>query len=96
MADSNFDVVDLENGLDMSKMQLYRKLKNLTSLAGNEFIRSIRLQQALVFMETTQFNVSEIAYKVGFNDPAYFTRVFKKQFGQSPSYYIHHAKENIS
>jgi AraC-like DNA-binding protein len=71
-------------------------LKNLTSLAGNEFIRSIRLQQALVFMETTQYNVSEIAYKVGFNDPAYFTRVFKKQFGQSPSYYIHHAKENIS
>jgi signal transduction histidine kinase/ligand-binding sensor domain-containing protein/DNA-binding response OmpR family regulator len=95
IADANFDVVDLEKGLDMSKMQLYRKLKNLTSLAGNEFIRSIRLQQALVFIETNQFNVSEIAYKVGFNDPAYFTRVFKKQFGQSPSNYINHAKENI-
>jgi len=96
IADSNFDVVDLEKGLDMSKMQLYRKLKNLTSLAGNEFIRSIRLQQALVVIETTQLNVSEIAYKVGFNDPAYFARVFKKQFGQSPSNYIQHAKENIS
>lgn len=95
LADPNFDVVNLENGLDMSKMQLYRKLKNLTSLAGNEFIRSIRLQQALVFIETTQLNVSEIAYKVGFNDPAYFTRVFKKQFGQSPSNYINHAKEAI-
>jgi DNA-binding response OmpR family regulator len=95
IADSNFDVVDLEKGLDMSKMQLYRKLKNLTSLAGNEFIRSIRLQQALVFIETTQLNISEIAYKVGFNDPAYFTRVFKKQFGQSPTNYIQYAKENI-
>ena len=96
IADSNFDVVDLEKGLDMSKMQLYRKFKSLTSLAGNEFIRSIRLQQALVVIETTQLNVSEIAYKVGFNDPAYFARVFKKQFGQSPSNYIQHAKENIS
>lgn len=96
IADSNFDVVDLEKRLDMSKMQLYRKLKNLTSLAGNEFIRSIRLQQALVYIESNQFNVSEIAYKVGFNDPAYFTRVFKKQFGQSPSNYINHAKENIN
>ena len=47
-------------------------------------------------IETTQLNVSEIAYKVGFNDPAYFARVFKKQFGQSPSNYIQHAKENIS
>jgi signal transduction histidine kinase/ligand-binding sensor domain-containing protein/DNA-binding response OmpR family regulator len=93
ISDANFDVVNLENGLDMSKMQLYRKLKNLTSLAANEFIRSIRLQQALVLIQSNQFNVSEIAYKVGFNDPAYFTRVFKKQFGQSPSTYIHHAKE---
>lgn len=96
LADPNFDVVDLENGLDMSKMQLYRKLKNLTSLAANEFIRSVRLQQALVLIDSNQFNVSEIAYKVGFNDPAYFTRVFKKQFGQSPSNYIHHAKEATS
>ncbi len=84
LSDPDFDVDDLEKGLDMSKMQLYRKLKNLTSLAGNEFIRSIRLQQAKILLETSSLNISEVAYQVGFNDPAYFTRAFKKQYGLTP------------
>jgi YesN/AraC family two-component response regulator len=84
LSDPDFDVDDLEKGLDMSKMQLYRKLKNLTSLAGNEFIRSIRLQQAKILLETSSLNISEVAYQVGFNDPAYFTRAFKKQYGRTP------------
>jgi AraC-like DNA-binding protein len=79
----------------MSKMQLYRKLKNLTSLAGNEFIRSIRLQQAKILLETAQLNISEIAYQVGFNDPAYFTRAFKKQYGRTPKSFINNNHETI-
>ena len=77
----------------MSKMQLYRKLKTLTSLAGNEFIRSIRLQQAKILLETTSLNVSEIAYQVGFNDPAYFTRAFKKQYGRTPKSFVNSTHE---
>ena len=96
LADANFDVDDLEKGMDMSKMQLYRKLKNLTSLAGNEFIRSIRLQQAKGFLESSSFNISEIAYMVGFNDPAYFTRSFKKQYGKSPSNFIQDVKNTVN
>lgn len=84
LSDAEFDVEDLERGLDMSKMQLYRKLKNLTSMAGNEFIRSIRLREAKHLLEQGELNVSEVAYRVGFNDPAYFTRMFKKQYGSSP------------
>lgn len=92
LSDPEFDVEDLEKGLDMSKMQLYRKLKNLTSLAGNEFIRSIRLQQAKVLLEAGSLNISEVAYQVGFNDPAYFTRAFKKQYGRTPKSFINHEK----
>jgi signal transduction histidine kinase/ligand-binding sensor domain-containing protein/DNA-binding response OmpR family regulator len=92
LSDPEFDVEDLEKGLDMSKMQLYRKLKNLTSLAGNEFIRSIRLQQAKVLLEAGSLNISEVAYQVGFNDPAYFTRAFKKQYGRTPKSLINHEK----
>ncbi len=88
LSNADFDVEDLEKGLDMSKMQLYRKLKMLTSLAANEFIRSIRLQQAKVLLENSTFNISEIAYQVGFNDPAYFARAFKKQYGKSPKSFI--------
>jgi signal transduction histidine kinase/ligand-binding sensor domain-containing protein/DNA-binding response OmpR family regulator len=93
LSDPEFDVEDLEKGLDMSKMQLYRKLKNLTSLAGNEFIRSIRLQQAKVLLEAGSLNISEVAYQVGFNDPAYFTRAFKKQYGQTPKSIINNNHE---
>ena len=92
LANPDLAVEDLENGLDMSKMQLYRKLKNLTSLAGNEFIRSIRLQQAKLLLETSSFNISEIAYQVGFNDPAYFARAFKKQYGKTPTNFIQDGK----
>lgn len=88
LSNADFDVEDLEKGLDMSKMQLYRKLKMLTSLAANEFIRSIRLQQAKVLLENSKFNISEIAYQVGFNDPAYFARAFKKQYGKTPKSFI--------
>ena len=66
-------------------MQLYRKLKSLTNLSGNEFIRNIRLKRAVQLLETESYTVSEIAYKVGFNDPSYFTRIFKKEYGKSPS-----------
>ncbi|WP_269009207.1 two-component regulator propeller domain-containing protein [Aquirufa ecclesiirivi] len=93
---AEFDVDDLEKGLDMSKMQLYRKLKNLTSLAGNEFIRSIRLQQAKLLLENSEFNISEVAYQVGFNDPAYFTRAFKKQYGKSPKSFIQQIQDEKS
>jgi signal transduction histidine kinase/ligand-binding sensor domain-containing protein/DNA-binding response OmpR family regulator len=87
MSNPDFDVEDLEKSLDMSKMQLYRKLKNLTSFAGNEFIRSVRLRESKALLENASLNISEIAYQVGFNDPAYFTRAFKKQYGQSPKEY---------
>ena len=88
ITNAEFDVEDLEQGMDMSKMQLYRKLKSLTSLAGNEFIRSIRLQQAKILLETADFNIAEVAYQVGFNDPAYFTRAFKKQYGKTPKSFL--------
>jgi AraC-like DNA-binding protein len=85
IANTNFDVEALEQAMDMSKMQLYRKLKGLTDLAGNEFIRNIRLKRAAQLLEKNDYTVAEVAYQVGFNDPAYFTRMFKKEFGKVPS-----------
>lgn len=82
---SAFDIQQLELELKMSNMQLYRKLKSLTNLSGNEFIRNIRLKRAVQLLETDTYTVAEIAYKVGFNDPSYFTRIFKKEYGKSPS-----------
>ena len=84
----NLDIAFLEEELKMSNMQMYRKLKSLTNLSGNEFIKNIRLKRAVQLLESENYNIAEVAYKVGFNDPSYFTRIFKKQYGKVPSEYI--------
>ena len=71
--------------LAMSSSKLYRKIKQLTDLSPNEFIRTVRLKKSAILLKTKNHNVSEVATMVGFNDPLYFSRVFKKQFGYSPS-----------
>ncbi|MCY7350370.1 MAG: response regulator [Cytophagaceae bacterium] len=86
--DPHFDIEQLEDALNLSRMQLYRKLKSITNLSGTEFIRQVRLQRAVQLLEHGSLNVSEIAYQVGFSDPAYFSRCFKKEFGKTPMDYL--------
>ncbi len=90
---TDLDISFLEDELKMSNMQLYRKLKSLTNLSGNEFIKNVRLKKAVQLLESENFSVAEIAYKVGFNDPSYFTRIFKKEFGKTPSEYLERGLE---
>ena len=71
--------------LGVSSSKLYRKIKELTDLAPNEFIRTIRLKKSAELLKTKKYNVSEVTSLVGFNDPLYFSRCFKKQFGFPPS-----------
>lgn len=69
----------------MSSSKLYRKLKELTDLAPNEYIRTVRLKKSAQLLKTKRYNVSEVTFMVGFNDPLYFSKRFKKQFGFPPS-----------
>jgi signal transduction histidine kinase/ligand-binding sensor domain-containing protein/DNA-binding response OmpR family regulator len=71
--------------LGVSSSTLYRKVKELTDLSPNEFIRTIRLKKAVQLLRLKRNNVSEVSDMVGFNDPYYFSRCFKKQFGFPPS-----------
>lgn len=68
----------------MSRMQLHRKLKALTGLSTSIYIRNIRLTKAKELLKSSNLNVSEVAYAVGFDDPKYFSRVYKEEFGQAP------------
>jgi AraC-like DNA-binding protein len=81
----DFGPIELANQLHFSESQLYRKLKATSGKSTAIFIRSTRLQLAKDLLITTNKSISEIAYEVGFNDPAYFSRAFKKEFGQAPS-----------
>ena len=78
-------IADLCEAAHLSHTQFYRKLKALTDKTPSQFVRSIRLEKAREMLETTQMNISEIAYSVGFNDPNYFSRSFQQEYGVAPS-----------
>ena len=84
MSDTQFKTSDLAFWLKLSESQLYRKIKALSGRSTAIFIRYIRLQEAKKLLTNTGQNISEIAYLCGFNDPAWFSRSFKDEFGYSP------------
>ena len=81
---NDFGVEQLGAAVDLSRVQLYRKVKALTGLSPVELIRATRLNRARKLIEGGATSVSEVAYQVGFTSPSYFTKCFKDQFGVSP------------
>ena len=86
-AEPEFSVNSLASDLGMSTPILYKKIKVLTGLTVNNFIKSVRLKRAAQLLRQNVYTVYEIAYIVGFNDPKYFSKEFVKQFGRTPSDY---------
>lgn len=87
MARPELSVEELSANLGMSRVHLYKKLVALTGKTPIEFIRVLRLKRAAQYLRESQLNVSEIAFKLGFNNPKYFSKYFKAEFGISPSEY---------
>lgn len=85
LSDSEFSIGDLCSDLAMSRTSVYNKIKSLTGQSLNEFIRIMRLNRSKELLQSRRYNISEVAYMVGFSDPKYFSTCFKKQFGISPS-----------
>jgi signal transduction histidine kinase/DNA-binding response OmpR family regulator len=85
LTDPEFDIAELAKKVNMSRSQLFRKLKALTDKSPSLFVRSIRLQQARSLLISSDLNISQVAYEVGFNDPAFFSRTFQEEYGTSPS-----------
>ena len=84
---SELSVEELSQELGMSRVHLYKKLLAITNKTPIEFIRVIRLKRAAQLLRESQQNVSEIAYQVGFNNPKYFSKYFREEFGELPSTY---------
>ena len=84
---SDLSVEELSQELGMSRVHLYKKLLAITGKTPIEFIRILRLKRAAQLLRESQQNVSEIAYQVGFNNPKYFSRYFKEEYGILPSVY---------
>lgn len=84
---SDFSVEELSRELGMSRVHLYKKLSVITGKTPIEFIRAIRLKRAAQLLLESRQNVSEVAFQVGFNNPKYFSKYFKEEFGVLPSVY---------
>lgn len=87
-ADDRLDLETIARELMLSQIQLYRKVKQFVNQGPISYLKAYRLQKAIELLANTNaLNISEIAYRVGFTDPNYFSRVFSSKFGQTPSAY---------
>ena len=84
MSDSSLSVETISSALGLSRVQMYRKVKQLTGQSPVEIIRVTRLKKAERLLKTTKMTVSEISYDVGFSSPSYFSKCFKDYFGCQP------------
>jgi len=87
MGDPEFNVEKLAARVFVSRTLFYKKIKGITGYQPVELIRMLRLKKAAQYIESGEYNISEVAYMVGYNDIRYFSTSFKKQFGVSPSKY---------
>jgi signal transduction histidine kinase/ligand-binding sensor domain-containing protein/DNA-binding response OmpR family regulator len=88
ISNAEFNVDYFIKEIGMSRPVIYRKIKALTNMSVIELINSYRLDKAAAILRHSEFNIAETAVQVGFSDPKYFSKAFRKKFGISPSQYI--------
>jgi len=84
LSNPEFKLEDLSQDLNMSYSAIYRKFQALTGKKIVDFVRTMRLKKAAILIADCNYSVSEAAFLVGFNDPKYFSKCFKKEFGKNP------------
>ena len=87
LSNTELSVVSLSEAMNMSRVNLYRKLISVTGNTPSEFIRLIRLRHAEQLLMKSQLSISEISYMVGFSSQRYFSKCYKDLFGYMPSRY---------
>ncbi|MCE6988063.1 hybrid sensor histidine kinase/response regulator transcription factor [Dyadobacter sp. CY323] len=93
IADSNLDVDLLSSMMNMSRPTLYRKIKGISDMTPNELINLSRLKKAAELLAENKYKINEVADMVGYSIPTNFSRDFQKQFGVSPSSYVHDLRD---
>lgn len=87
LGEQNLSVDKVAGLLHLGRTIFYKKVRGTTGYTPNEYIRVIRLRKAAELLKEGEKNVSEVAYAVGFDNPYYFSKCFKEQFGMPPSQY---------
>lgn len=95
LSDEDFTLESLSELFSMSRSLFHRKIKSLTGLTPNDYVKVIRLTQSAQLLASGKYKVNEVCYMVGFNTPSYFSKCFYKQFGKLPKDYIVVSEENV-
>jgi signal transduction histidine kinase/DNA-binding response OmpR family regulator len=89
LGDELFNIQVLCSEMAMSKSQLYRKFRALTNIPAAKYIRRLRMKKAKELLQTTAMNITEVSYEVGMKSLSVFSKLFKEEFGYSPSDFVH-------
>jgi signal transduction histidine kinase/ligand-binding sensor domain-containing protein/DNA-binding response OmpR family regulator len=89
----NFSVEELSRLMSINRVSLYKRLLKLTGKTPIDCIKTIRLKRAVQLLEKSKLGIAGVAYEVGFNNPTYFSKVFKEEYGMLPSEYVNEVKK---
>ncbi len=92
---STYQVVDLCQEIQMNRTQLYRNLKKSNGKSFTQMLQEMRIQRACTLLKTHNYSVTEVAALVGFKDPSYFVKVFRKEVGTTPGKYMGAIKAKV-
>nr|WP_129735541.1 substrate-binding domain-containing protein [Parabacteroides goldsteinii] len=87
-ADSDFSIEKASEMIGLSRVHLYRKVKELAGITPTDFLRNYRLKRAAAMLQQKAYNVNEVAYATGFASPAYFSKCFKALYNITPTEYL--------
>lgn len=88
MSDEKFSIDSLSGQFFISRSNFHKKIKNITGMTPNDYIKLIRLNQSAQLLSTGRYKINEVCYLVGFNTPSYFSKCFQEQFGKLPKDFI--------
>lgn len=93
LTDPNFDINMIATGMKMSRSAFFKKLKGMTGLSPQDFVKEYKLNHAVELMQNPDISITDVAYLSGFNDAGYFGKCFKKKFGMSPREFMQSRNE---
>lgn len=93
IGDETLRIEEMADAMSMGRTVFYGKIKAIVGMSPSDFLRRLRMQRAEELITRSKMNFSQIAFSVGFSDPKYFTKCFKKETGMTPSEYRHKKQE---
>lgn len=94
MSDENFSIDGLSSEFAISRTNFQKKIKNITSLTPNDYIKLIRLNKSAELLSTGKYRINEVCFIVGFNSPSYFSKCFFEHFGKLPKDFMQNNLED--